>query len=134
MLVPTLVKGGVIWRFAVAQDAQRDDPGLATTRNPGNVDVDGKEMMLVFVLLFGWRIRAQDGNLLTACTWGREVGERSGAKKDSRGKPGRTPIKVSGSACTCRAKNTIYHLITVAGRLRVCFLWLVLYKTPDNGE
>ena len=24
-------------RFAVAQDARRDDPGLATIRNPGNV-------------------------------------------------------------------------------------------------
>jgi hypothetical protein len=24
-------------RFAVAQDARRDDPHLATTRNPGNV-------------------------------------------------------------------------------------------------
>ena|ERR1700680_1329067 len=28
-------------RFAVAQDAQRDNPGLATTRNPGNVDSFG---------------------------------------------------------------------------------------------
>ncbi len=28
-------------RFAVAHDARRDDPGLATTRNPGNVGYKG---------------------------------------------------------------------------------------------
>ena len=28
-------------RFGVAQDARRDDPGLTTTRNPGNVGLPG---------------------------------------------------------------------------------------------
>jgi hypothetical protein len=30
-------------RFGVAQDARRDDPGLTTTRNPGNVGSRGIE-------------------------------------------------------------------------------------------
>src|SRR5476651_2449555 len=32
-------------RFSVAQHAQRDDPGLATTRNPGNVGLNASTLV-----------------------------------------------------------------------------------------
>jgi hypothetical protein len=53
--------------FAVAQDAQRDDPGLATTRNPGSVRSHGYIDCERLFILRGHLDKSEYGRYLESC-------------------------------------------------------------------